>query len=49
MFFEFNCSYHLYIYFEKNINPYYKSKITNKLKNKLRELIIIYCKKFIMF
>ena len=40
-FFELNCSYHLYISFKDNTNPYSQSKIDNKLSAKLQKLIIV--------
>lgn len=42
--FEFNNSYYLYMFFEKNIDPHFYLKIANKLETKLQELLIICCK-----
>ena len=42
--FEFNCKYHLYVLYKKDINSRFKSKTANKLSTKLKELIIVYCK-----
>ena len=39
--FKLNCEYHTYVLYKKVINPHPKSKLTNKLSAKLRELLII--------
>lgn len=39
MFFKFNYSYYLRVFFKNNIDFYFKSHSTNKLTKKLRELI----------
>lgn len=46
IFFELNYKYHLCILFKKNINLCLKSKLINKLANKLKNLIIVYKKNF---
>ena len=42
--FELNCEYHFWMLYKDNINPYSKSKLTNKLSAELRKLRIV-CKK----
>ena len=38
IFFEQNCGYHLCVFYKKNIDLYFKSKLANNLASKLREL-----------
>ena len=42
--FELNCGYHLQVFYKKDVNLCFQSKLVDKLATKLRELIII-CKK----
>ena len=44
MLFKFNCSYHPWMLYKKDVNPCTKSKSANKLSAKLKKLIIIYKK-----
>ena len=37
--FELNCGYYSKVLFEKNVNPHSKSRFTDKLVEKLKELI----------
>ena len=41
--FKLNCSYHPKILFEENVNPYLRSCSTDKLTEKLRELMKVCC------
>ena len=41
--FELNCGFHLQVLFEKDIDHHFRSRLTNKLVNKLRKLIKICC------
>lgn len=36
---KLNCSYHFYLFYKEDFNPYSKFKILNKLASKLEELI----------
>ena len=40
--FELNYSYHLWISYKYNVNPYSKFKLADKLLVELRKLIIVY-------
>ena len=42
--FKLNCGYHLWVFYEEDINPCSKFKSTNKLLAKLQELITVCCK-----
>ena len=42
--FELNCGYYSQVLYEKNVDPYSKSKLADKLSAELRELIIVYQK-----
>ena len=44
MSFEPNCKYHLGIFYEKEINPYFKSKVADNLTKELKNLMAIYRK-----
>ena len=44
IFFKLNCSYHPCISFEKDTNPCFQLKTTNKLSKKLQELMTVYQK-----
>ena len=44
MLFELDCGYHLQILYKNNVNSCFKSKLTDKLSIKLRELMIVYRK-----
>ena len=46
MLFKLNYKYHLYVSYKKNNKSYFKSKLTNKLTKKPRNLIAIYKKNF---
>ena len=48
-FFKLNNRYYLYILFKKDTNFYFKSKSTDKLVNKMKNLITIIRKNFIIF
>ena len=39
--FELNCSYHLQMFYKKNVNLCSNSNLANKLLAKLKEIIII--------
>ena len=39
--YELNCGYHSHVFFEKNTNPCFQSKIADKLLTELRELMIV--------
>ena len=41
-FFKFNCVYHLYVFFEDNVDSHSKFYSVKELVRKLRELISIY-------
>ena len=40
--FELNCVYYSWIFYEKNINFYFKFKLIDKLSAKLRRLMTVY-------
>ena len=42
--FELNCKYHPRISYKEDVNPCFKSKLTDKLLTELRELMIVYRK-----
>ena len=42
--FELNCGYHLYVSFEEDTNPRFRSKIADKLSTKLQKLMTV-CQK----
>ena len=44
--FELNWRYHLYVFYEKNLNPRWKSKTTKKLSSELQNLIATYQQNF---
>lgn len=46
MHFKLNYEYYFCVFFRKDINFYFKSKLANKLLNKLKNLIIVYYKTF---
>ena len=41
--FKFNCRFYTQVLFKEDVNPYSKSYLVNKLVDKLKELIEIYC------
>ncbi len=41
--FKYNCGYHLKVFFKEDVDPYLRSRCTNKLVQWLRELIKVYC------
>lgn len=45
-FFKLNCDYYFHIFYKKDINLHFKSKLANELLKKLYELIIIFRKNF---
>lgn len=42
--FKLNCGYHLHMFFEEDINSYFKSYFANGLAQELNNLIMIYSK-----
>ena len=44
--FKLNCGYYFWISYEEKVNLRSQSKLVDKLSEKLRKLMIIYCKKF---
>ena len=44
MLFELKYKYHSLIFYKKNVDPYFKSKVANKLTKKLGNFIVIYRK-----
>lgn len=42
-------SYHLYIFYEKNINFYFKSKLADELSIELQKLMTLYRKKLLSY
>lgn len=44
--FEWNYSYHSYVFYKKDINPHFQSKLANDLANKLKELMVVCQKNF---
>ena len=38
---ELNCDYHPCVFFKKNTNPSFKSKLSNELSAELQDLIIV--------
>ena len=42
MLFEFNYKYHLWIFYEEDIDTYFKFKLANKLSKELKKLIIVW-------
>ena len=40
--FELNCRYHLRVFYEKDVDPYSRSKIANELTKELRNLMAAY-------
>ena len=39
--FKLNCGYHLYVFFEKNIDFCFQSKTAKELSSKLKELMTV--------
>ena len=46
MSFKFNCGYYSYVFFKENTNSYSRSKIANKLSEKLQKLMTVCRKNF---
>lgn len=42
--FKLNYGYHPYIFYKKNVDPRFKSKLAKGLSTKLRELMMMYWK-----
>ena len=42
--FELNCKYHLRVFYKEDVEPRYRSKITDELTKKLRNLMAAYKK-----
>ena len=42
MFFEFNFSYNIYVFYKKNLHPCFKLKVVDKLASQLKELMTLY-------
>ena len=41
--FELNCGYHPKVFFKKDVDPHLKSRSINKLAEKLKKLMEVYC------
>ncbi len=48
-FFKFNCGFHSQVLFEEDVNSCSRSRLANKLADKLRELIEIVVRTFFMY
>lgn len=47
MLFKLNDDYYPYIFFKKDINPYFRSCFADKLAKELKDLLLIYYQKLL--